>query len=529
MKDTFSDCLDDDAMNKAIDHLPDSVEAMYTQILTDRIFHHQNRSNKVKARLIFTWLTYSVRPLTLWELACAASLPDPRKVLEICTSSLITLQQEGDRWPKLDDEDNDIEGTKFVQFDHFSVQEYLTSEHLLASDETAYFHASPLLGHLTIAEVSVAYLLKTRDIYLATWESIKPKLVYNGDEDEEESDAPSQRLDPWEDVTRIKKPCKKYWPHDASSWAEKWPQFALLGYTVSWYKHVQQADAIKIRTDQDSENEMREATPAAMLPDPEYLRSRIHRFFGDKTFLSASRIWAYLSLTTTTPVPHEGLSWMLSKLLLILEAQPSPLWLASLLNLPDNVRRLLQSGHSADVRLRGWPSTGETPLPAQTKAWWNNLKAWGDKPIQIAATLSNLETLDVLLEHKAILEQSELDWVANSNTYHGPAVMNAILTARPHLVVTQNTVKAAEMNNSWDILEYFQNTPDLLDPSGDNLMDLVKRSLAERPTKWKFRNRLKALASTALDCYAFIPSNFSTVTTYLIYLLQARYQILMPT
>lgn len=121
MKDTFSDCLDDDAMAKAVKYLPDSVEAMYAQILTDRIFRHANKSNKVKARLIFIWLTYSIRPLTLWELACAASLPDPRKVLEICTSSLITLQQEGDRWPELNSKDNEIWGNKVVQFDHFSV------------------------------------------------------------------------------------------------------------------------------------------------------------------------------------------------------------------------------------------------------------------------------------------------------------------------------------------------------------------------------------------------------------------------
>lgn len=141
------------------DYLPDSVEAMYPQILTGRIFNHANKNNKVKARLIFIWLTYSIRPLTLWKLACAASLPDPRKVLEICTSSLITLQREGDRWPELNSEDPEIWGSKIVQFDHFSVKEYLTSESLSASTETAYFYASPQLAHLIISEVSVAYLL----------------------------------------------------------------------------------------------------------------------------------------------------------------------------------------------------------------------------------------------------------------------------------------------------------------------------------------------------------------------------------
>lgn len=56
-------------MDIAVKNLPDLVEAMYKQILTDRIFRHENKSNKVKARLILIWLTYSLRPLTLRELA----------------------------------------------------------------------------------------------------------------------------------------------------------------------------------------------------------------------------------------------------------------------------------------------------------------------------------------------------------------------------------------------------------------------------------------------------------------------------
>lgn len=323
MRDTFSDCLDDDAMEQAVIHLPNSVEAMYAKILTDRIYRHENKSNKIKARLIFTWLTYSVRPLTLWELACAASLPDPRKVLEICTSSLITLQRERDGWPALDNEDSDIWGTKIVQFDHFSVEEFLTSKKLLESTETAYFYANPLLGHLTIAECSVAYLLQTSDIYLATEESIKAKWVKRGYEFEEESDAHSQHVDPKEDANKIEKPSKQYWPHDASSWADQWPQFALLPYTVSWYVHVREADDIEARIDHNSENETQEAPPAATMPAPEYLRSRIHGFFSDNVFPQLFENWAHLR--PNPMMPNDRLPPLFTRVLRMVKVPPSPL------------------------------------------------------------------------------------------------------------------------------------------------------------------------------------------------------------
>lgn len=38
MKHTFSACLDDHHMNDAVKNLPDSVDAMYAEILTERIF-----------------------------------------------------------------------------------------------------------------------------------------------------------------------------------------------------------------------------------------------------------------------------------------------------------------------------------------------------------------------------------------------------------------------------------------------------------------------------------------------------------
>ena len=196
-------------MDIAVKNLPDSVEAMYKQILTDRIFRHENKSNKVKARLISIWLTYTLRPLTLRELACAASSPEPRKVLEICTSSVITLQREEDCPLRLKNEDDIIWGDHIVQFDHFSVKEYLVSEHLRTSGEMAYFYASPLLAHLTIAETSVSYLLETNDADLATGKRTKSTLTVAFDcESDKEVIAPSGNVNTWKEAYKIKEPRK---------------------------------------------------------------------------------------------------------------------------------------------------------------------------------------------------------------------------------------------------------------------------------------------------------------------------------
>lgn len=117
-------------------------------------------------------------------------------------------------------------------------------------------------------------------------------------EPENESDAQSEDVDVREEVYKIEQPIKHHWPHDATSWAELWPRFALLDYTVSWYEHVQRADAIEMSTGQDTKQEMREARPAAMLSMLEHLRSQIHRVFCDKGFEQVVKNWRGLRACT---------------------------------------------------------------------------------------------------------------------------------------------------------------------------------------------------------------------------------------
>ena len=85
-------------------------------------------------------------------------------------------------------------------------------------------------------------------------------------------------------------------------------------------------------------------------------------------------------------------------------------------------------------------------MPARLVAIAGNLEVWGYKPVQNAAALGNLGALGLLVENNASLEQSGFDWAASSNYWHGPAVLSIILKARPHLVITRDTVKTAREN-----------------------------------------------------------------------------------
>ena len=185
-------CNKSGILQKALRDLPNEVVDVYAQVLKDI-----PEDDKETARLILIWLTYSVQPLTLEELASAVGIPSPQKVLEICTSSLVSLQ-----WDLIDERD-------VVKFDHFSVKEYLNSKKFQTSPETAFFYASPVIAHLTIAEISVSRFIDISNFNLATGKSTGAKRV--------------EKLD-----------------------AESWPpgEDPLLCYSMLWYKHIQHADAI---------------------------------------------------------------------------------------------------------------------------------------------------------------------------------------------------------------------------------------------------------------------------------------------
>ena len=145
-------------MGDALRSLPETLEGLYEDLLK-RI----PEDYKEKARLILIWLAYSSQPLTLQELASAVSIPNPQKVLDVYNSSLVSLQRPDDRSHEFDDQHHNISDS-IVKLDHFSVKEYILSDHLRASEYTFYFHVSPLVAHLTIAETLVSHIINTNHI-----------------------------------------------------------------------------------------------------------------------------------------------------------------------------------------------------------------------------------------------------------------------------------------------------------------------------------------------------------------------------
>lgn len=272
-------------MEDALQTLPQTLEGLYADLL-----RQIPRESKEKVRLILIWLAYSLRPLSLRELAFAVSIRNPQKVLEICDTSLVSLQRNP-YWVYKRDEPHD-NVNDLVNFDHFSVKEYLTSGHLLASEELAFFHAAPLVAHLTIAEVSVSHFITTNSVDLCTERRNESETLFYGTD---------------------------------------WPEFPLLDYSTTWIEHIQQADALAKRLESDRSRS--EARSTAKQSKPDFLRTQTHELFCEG-FSQSLQNFGYLLRRRYEP---GNTVWRYQDSI-------SPIIIASLFNLPDNVHRLINNG-----------------------------------------------------------------------------------------------------------------------------------------------------------------------------------------
>ena len=139
--------------------LPKTLDETYERVLKDI-----NENNRAHARRLFHCLAVAVRPLRVEELAEILSFdfdaaeegiptfhPDRRPqdqeeaILTIC-SSLITIIHN--------------RGSRVVQFSHFSVKEFLTSNHLASSIEhLTPYHTLPGPAHTMLAQACLGLLL----------------------------------------------------------------------------------------------------------------------------------------------------------------------------------------------------------------------------------------------------------------------------------------------------------------------------------------------------------------------------------
>ena len=372
----FLGCNTREILQKALTDLPEEVVDIYAQVLNDI-----PKDDKGTARLILIWLTYSVRPLTLEELASAVSIPSPQKVLDICTSSLVSSQ------PEYQGSDTEV-----VKFDHFSVKEYLTSEKFRTSPETAFFYESPLIAHLTLAEISVSRFININNFNLAIGKSTGAKLV--------------EGLE-----------------------AESWPpgKDPLLSYSCLWYKHIQQADAIDRSNAQSAETHQISSVS----------RVQSHRLFCEE-YSQGFQNWYQLI--------QREFKYLNGVNLRQFGEATSPIIIASVAGLPNNVRRLLDNGADVDEEVGNVNSNPNSAPDSEIKI---------TRPIHAAAIIGNLEILGLLLKKGATLNQSDLDMIADENVGQGADVLNDILKARPSLKITEDTVMASARNwRSKEILSY---------------------------------------------------------------------------
>ena len=149
---------------RILEELPDTLDETY-----ERVLREINKANREHARRLLQCLTVALRPLRVEELAEVLAIDfnapsdggipqlNPKwrwadhhqAVLSTC-SSLIAIVNDGD--------------SKVVQFSHFSVKEYLTSDRLASSSgDVSRYHIVLEPAHTILAQACLGVLLRLDD------------------------------------------------------------------------------------------------------------------------------------------------------------------------------------------------------------------------------------------------------------------------------------------------------------------------------------------------------------------------------
>ena len=160
-----------------LDELPESLDDTY-----ERVLKSINKSSRDHAHRLLQCLTVAVRPLRVEELAEVLAIdfdaarhggiakikPDWRwadqqqAILSTC-HSLVTIVGDG--------------GSQVVQFSHFSVKEFLTSDRLArSSGEISRYHIPLSPAHTVFAQACVGVLLRLHEV--VTWYDVIPLAPY---------------------------------------------------------------------------------------------------------------------------------------------------------------------------------------------------------------------------------------------------------------------------------------------------------------------------------------------------------------
>ena len=155
------DCLPS-SVRRFLDELPESLDETY-----ERVLREIKKPNRDHARRLLQCLVVAIRPLCVEELAevlaidfnDAEGIPklnpswrweDQERALLTSCSSLIAIVDAG--------------GSRVVQFSHFSVKEYLTSDRLAtSSQDVSRYHITLESAHTILAQACVSVLLQLDD------------------------------------------------------------------------------------------------------------------------------------------------------------------------------------------------------------------------------------------------------------------------------------------------------------------------------------------------------------------------------
>ena len=188
--DSLGDCFDLLHLRQALKSLPKTLDDTYARILCNIDNHYKHYNRQILK--ILQWLTFSLRPLQLKEVAEIIAidvdeiprfdpqrrLAEPRDILTMC-SSLITLtrnfygplggEEESGAVPIGGSQDPDSHGVveasvsedaeTYVRLAHFSVKEYLVSDRI-QHGTAPYYSIREIESHGVLAQDCIAYLLQ---------------------------------------------------------------------------------------------------------------------------------------------------------------------------------------------------------------------------------------------------------------------------------------------------------------------------------------------------------------------------------
>jgi ankyrin repeat protein len=152
------------SVGKILDELPETLDETY-----ERVLREINKPNRDHACRLLQCLTVALRPLRVEELAEVLAIdfdapaqggipqlnpnwrwPDQHQAVLSTCSSLIAIVDDGD--------------SKVVQFSHFSVKEYLTSDRLAGSSaDVSRYHIVLEPAHTILGQACLGVLLRLED------------------------------------------------------------------------------------------------------------------------------------------------------------------------------------------------------------------------------------------------------------------------------------------------------------------------------------------------------------------------------